>query len=106
MDFSWSEECDKAFEELKTYLAHPLILSRIEKEEVLCAYIVVTSHLVCLALIQVEEGIHKLVYYVSKSLQEAEISHHLCHKKVSTLLPSAHNSHPHLVAIIGTALEI
>ena len=40
-DFSWSEECDKAFEELKAYLAHPPILSRPEKEEVLYAYVAI-----------------------------------------------------------------
>ena len=40
-DFSWSEECDKAFEELKAYLAHPPILSRPEEEEVLYAYVAI-----------------------------------------------------------------
>ena len=40
-DFSWSEECDKAFEELKAYLAHPPVLSRPKKEEVLYAYIAI-----------------------------------------------------------------
>ena len=47
-DFSWSEECDKAFDELKAYLAHPPILSRPEKEEVLYAYVVVARHVVSL----------------------------------------------------------
>ena len=50
-DFTWSKECDKAFKDLKAYLAHPLILSRPEKEEVLYAYTVVTSHAVSLVLI-------------------------------------------------------
>jgi len=31
-DFTWSKECDKAFEDLKAYLAHPSIMSRPEKE--------------------------------------------------------------------------
>ena len=72
-DFSWSEECDKDFEELKAYLALPLVLSRPEKEEVLYAYVVVARHVVSLVLIRVDEGIQKPVYYVSKSLQEAEV---------------------------------
>lgn len=33
-DFTWSEECDRAFAELKVYLAHPSVLSKLEKEEV------------------------------------------------------------------------
>lgn len=43
-DFSWSKECDRAFEDLNKYLAHPSILSKPKKEEVLYAYIVVTDH--------------------------------------------------------------
>ena len=56
-DFSWSEECDKAFEELKVYLAHLSVLFRVEKEEVLYAYVVVTQHAVSLVLIRVDEGV-------------------------------------------------
>ena len=56
-DFSWSKYCDKAFEDLKAYLAHPPILSRPEKEEILYAYIAVTPHAVSLVLVRVEEGI-------------------------------------------------
>ena len=47
-DFLWSKECDKAFDELKAFLAHPPILSRPEKEEVLYAYVVVARHVVSL----------------------------------------------------------
>ena len=36
-DFSWFEEYDKAFKDLKAYLAHPPVLSKLEKEEVLYA---------------------------------------------------------------------
>ncbi|XP_075651109.1 uncharacterized protein LOC142621663 [Castanea sativa] len=43
-DFTWFEECDRAFEELKAYLAHLPILSRLENEEVLYAYVVVSQH--------------------------------------------------------------
>ena len=71
--FSWSKECDKAFEELKAYLANPPILSWPEKEEVLYAYVAVAEHAMSLVLIQVDEGIQKPVYYVSKSLKEAEV---------------------------------
>ena len=53
-DFSWSEECDRAFDELKSYLAHPSVLSRPEKKEVLYAYVAVTQHAVSLVLIRVD----------------------------------------------------
>ena len=40
-EFSSSKECDKAFKDLKENLAHPLILSKLEKVEVLYAYVAV-----------------------------------------------------------------
>lgn len=74
-DFTWSEECDRAFAELKAYLAHPPVLSKIEKEEVLYAYMAVARHAVSLVLVRIDEGVQKLVYYVSKSLQEAKVKY-------------------------------
>ena len=42
-------------------------------DEVLFAYIAVASYAVSLMLIQVDSGVQRLVYYVSKSLHEAEV---------------------------------
>ncbi|XP_075669115.1 uncharacterized protein LOC142638898 [Castanea sativa] len=58
---------------LKEYLSRPPIMSKLEKDEVLFAYIVVAPHAVSLVLIRVNDGIQRLVYYVSKSLHEAEV---------------------------------
>ena len=85
-DFSWSEECDKHFEELKACLALPLVLSRPEKEEVLYAYVVVARHVASLVLIRVDEGIQKPVYYVSKSLQEAEVKYIYLEKAILAII--------------------
>ena len=48
-------------------------MSRPKEEEVLFAYIVMASHVVSLVLVKVEDGVQQLVYYVSKSLYEAEV---------------------------------
>ena len=48
-------------------------MSRLEVDEVLFAYIAVASHAVSLVLIQVDSGAQWPVYYVSKSLHEAEV---------------------------------
>ena len=48
-------------------------MSRPEADEVLFAYIVVAPHAVSLVLIRMDNGIQRPVYYVSKSLHEAEI---------------------------------
>ena len=48
-------------------------MSSHEMDEVLFAYIAVALHAVSLVLIRVDSGIQQPVYYVSKSLHEAEI---------------------------------
>ena len=48
-------------------------MSRPEVDEVLFAYIAVASHAVSLVLVWVDSGVQKPVYYVSKSLHEAEV---------------------------------
>ena len=72
-EFKWSEECVMAFQELKRYLSHPPIMSSPMVDEVLFAYIAVAVYAISLVLIRVDSGIQRPVYYVSKSLNEAEV---------------------------------
>lgn len=72
-DFEWTQECAIAFQQLKDYLAKPPIMSSPQPDEVLFAYIAVAPNAVSLVLIRTDCGVQKPVYYVSKSLQEAEI---------------------------------
>ena len=69
--FEWIEECALAFQQLKEYPSHPPIMSSPKMDEVLFAFIVVALHAVSLVLIQVDSGIQRLVYYMSKSLHKA-----------------------------------
>ena len=71
--FEWTEECAIAFQQLKDYLAWPPIMSSPKSDEVLFAYIAVAPYTVSLVLIRVDCGIQRPVYYVSKSLHEAEV---------------------------------
>ena len=72
-DFKWTEECATAFQQLKDYLVWPPIMSSPELDEVFFAYIAVAPYVVNLVLIQVDNGVQRSVYYVSKSLHEAEV---------------------------------
>ena len=72
-NFEWTEECAEAFQQLKDYLAQPPIMSSPEQDEILFAYIAVAPYAVSLVLIRVDNGIERPVYYVSKSLHEAEV---------------------------------
>ena len=49
--FEWTKECAEAFQQLKDYLARPLVMSSPEPDEVLFAYIAVASCAVSLVLI-------------------------------------------------------
>ena len=62
-----------AFQQLKEYLSRPPIMSSLEADEVLYVYIAVAPHAVSLVLIRDDNGIQKPVYFVSKSLHEAEV---------------------------------
>ena len=71
--FEWTEECALAFKRLKEYISQPPIMSSLEVNEVMFAYIVVAPYAVCLVLVRVDSGIQRPVYYVRKSLHEAEV---------------------------------
>lgn len=69
-------------------------MSRLEVDEVLFAYIAVASHAVSLVLVQVNSGVQTLVYYVSKSLHEAEV-HYLPLEKAILAMVHATCKLPH-----------
>ena len=71
--FEWTKECVLAFQRLKEYLSWPPIMSSLEMDEVLFAYIAVAPHAISLVLVRVNSGIQRPVYHVSKSLHEVEI---------------------------------
>ena len=54
--FEWTDECQKAFENLKKYLSSPPLLSSSRLGEKLYLYIVVSQVAVSAALVREEEG--------------------------------------------------
>ena len=71
--FEWTEECAVVFQQLKEYLSRLPIMSSPEVDEVLFAYLAVAPHAVSFVLIREDNGVQRPVYYVSKSLHEAEV---------------------------------
>ena len=68
-----TKECVLSFQQLKEYLSRSPIMSRLELDKVLFAYIIVASYAVSLVLIRVNNGVKRPIYYVSKSLHEVEV---------------------------------
>ena len=69
-------------------------MSKSEEEEVLFAYIVVASHAVSLVLIRVNDGVQRPIYYVSKSLHEANVRY-LSLEKATLVVVHATRKLPH-----------
>ena len=83
-----------AFQQFKEYLSHPPIMSSLEMDEVLFAYIAVAPHAVNLVLIQIDNGIQRPIYYISKSLHEAEV-HYLPLEKAILMVVHTIRKLPH-----------
>ena len=65
-------------------------MSSPEMDKILFAYIVVAPHVVSLVLIRVNSGIQMPVYYVSKSLHEAEICYLPLEKAILAVVHATH----------------
>ena len=68
-----------------TFLGHLLCSDSMRKKSFF-AYITVASHAVSLVLVMVENGVQRLVYYVSKSLYEAEVHYLPLEKAILTMV--------------------
>ena len=69
--FQWSEECKRAFQELKEYLVHASMLTTPELEKDLFMYLLVSKHAVSAVLLR-DQGVQQPIYYISKTLVDVE----------------------------------
>ena len=87
--FEWTNECQKAFQDLKVYLTiAPLLNPSIPGEE-LYLYLTVSPHVVCSALIRKEKKVQKLVYYTSRALRKAEGRYPMIEKLAFALITAS-----------------
>ncbi|KAL0412868.1 UNVERIFIED_CONTAM: hypothetical protein Sradi_1488500 [Sesamum radiatum] len=70
--FSWTEQCQAAFEDLKKYLASPPLLTKSRPGETLFLYLTILEGALSAVLIREEGRKHQPIYYVSKILQRLE----------------------------------
>ena len=74
--FSWSEEADIAFEQLKLFLTKPPIMTVPQPDETLLIYIAATSQVVNTAIVVEHEEVRhtykvqRPVYFISEVLNE------------------------------------
>ena len=65
-------------------------MSSLEPDEVLFAYIAVAPYAVSLVLIRVDSGVQRPIYYVSKSLHEAEVRYLSLEKAILVVVLGTH----------------
>ncbi|KAK3034730.1 hypothetical protein RJ639_032683 [Escallonia herrerae] len=73
-NIAWTDECQTSFEELKTYLSSPPLLSKPCPREDLFLYLSVTDVAVSAVLVREGDGVQKPIYYVSKVILSPEAS--------------------------------
>ncbi|XP_060972398.1 uncharacterized protein LOC133038310 [Cannabis sativa] len=70
--FEWTAECEEALDKLKQYLTSPPLLSKPKDNENLFVYLAVSEAAVSAVLVREDKGKQLPIYYVSKSLLDAE----------------------------------
>ena len=70
--FEWTDECQKAFKDLKKYISSPPLLNPSKLGEELYLYIAVSQVVVSAALVREEEGSQQPVYFISRAFPGVE----------------------------------
>ncbi|XP_050290994.1 uncharacterized protein LOC126731318 [Quercus robur] len=93
--FQWTKECEKAFQDLKEYLVRAPMLSAPEPSKDLFMYLSVSEHTVSAVLVR-DQGVQQPVYYISKTLVNAD-TRYLPLEKLVLELVHATRKLPHYV---------
>ena len=94
-DFVWNEENQKAFEELKKYMAQAPLLAKPALNKVLCLYLAVSESALSAVLVKEELKIQKPIYYVSKILHDAELNYSTIEKFALDLVMDSRKLFPY-----------
>ena len=94
MNFSWIDECETVFQELKDYLGRAPCLSKARGGENLLLYLVIFEVTVNSVLMRLEEGKELPIYYVSKALLDLETHYTNAKKLCLALVVATRKLHP------------
>jgi len=92
--FEWSEECERAFSQIKSMIAEPPILVKPVPTQPIIVYLATSHEIIGAVLIQ-ENPEQKPIYFVSRSLQNAETRYPLVEKIALTLVYAARRLRPY-----------
>jgi hypothetical protein len=93
--FTWTDECQQAFEELKKYLMTPPLLSPSKQGEKLYLYLAVSPTAISSALVREEDRRQLPVYYTSRALRGAKERYPPMEKLAFALVKAARKLRPY-----------
>ncbi|XP_057444235.1 uncharacterized protein LOC130736417 [Lotus japonicus] len=93
--FEWSSECEEAFKRLKEMLFAPPVLSKPTQGLPLHLYFSFSDHAISSVILQEVNREQKIVYFVSHTLQGAEIRYQKIEKAALPVLVTARRLRPH-----------
>ncbi|CAA0810440.1 Unknown protein, partial [Striga hermonthica] len=93
--FEWTDECQKALDNVKETLISPPTLQKPKPEEMLFLYLGVSESAISAVLIREEGSLQSPIYYVSKALHDAEIRYPPMEKLTFALVIAARKLRPY-----------
>ena len=96
--FQWTDECEATFQNIKEYLAKPLLLNSSIEGEDLFLYLLVSQTVVISTLIREESKVQQLVYYTSQAFQGAEAKYPRIEKMAVSLIVASRKFRPYFQA--------
>ncbi|XP_075521096.1 uncharacterized protein LOC142554295 [Primulina tabacum] len=96
--FEWGPDCEKAFTELKEYLAELPVLAKPAAGEPLWVYLSATEGAVSSVLVKLDGSVQQPVYYVSHALKGAEIRYSGLEKLALALVMTARRLRPYFLS--------
>lgn len=93
--FEWNDKCRLAFDKLKRYLSMPSILAKPLTSERLFLYLAVTEDGINAILVRDVNGEQQPIYYISKSLLEAEMRYPMVDKLALALVTAEQKLRPY-----------
>ena len=85
-DFTWMEEYQKFFNELKQYLNSPPLLTKHNTSDELLMYVATTSKTISSILVSEEGKTQKPIYYISRMLCDAKTRYSRIEKVVLIII--------------------
>nr|KYP70772.1 Retrovirus-related Pol polyprotein from transposon 17.6 [Cajanus cajan] len=70
--FKWTQECEQSFQQFKERLSTPPILSKPAGDLDMIVYLAVSSNSISVVMVQEDQGNQHPIYFISRTLQEAE----------------------------------